>query len=131
MKLFTPSLLLAALFAAPIAQAKLPPLSPEAKAKADEAKGKADWADKVAAFQLCRSMDRVAQVYFTSAKAAGKHTQTPVATPPCTDPGPFVAASPAAAKPLEASGAHSPPATAATPPSAKPTQVETQGPAKK
>jgi len=119
MKLLAASLL-AALLSAPFAHAKLPPPSPEAKAAADEAKLKTAWSDKVAAFQLCRSMDRVAQVYFQSAKAAGKPTQPPLAAPPCTDPGQF-------AKPLEASGAHSPAATAATPPSNKATQVEMQG----
>jgi hypothetical protein len=121
MKLLAASLL-AALLSAPFAHAKLPPPSPEAKAAADEAKLKTAWSDKVAAFQLCRSMDRVVEGYFKSAKAGGKPTQPPLATPPCTDPGPF-----ALAKPLEASGAHSPPATAATPPSTNATQAETQG----
>lgn len=114
--------------AASLAQAKLPPPSPEAQAKADEAKAKTAWNDKVSAYQLCRSMDRVAESYRASAKAAGKETKPPVSTPPCTDPGPFVAAAPAATKPIEASGAHSPPATAATPPSVSPaTQAQTQG----
>jgi len=129
--------------------AKLPPMSPEAQAKADEAKAKTAWTEKVAAYQLCKSMDRVAESYFKRVKssaqspkaapaasaasaptAAASAPGTPVATAPCTDPGPFIAASPAASKPLEASGAHSPPATAATPPSSKPTQNELQGPAK-
>jgi hypothetical protein len=111
----------------PIAQAKLPPPSADAQIKADEAKAKAAWTDKVSAYQLCKSMDRTAAAYVKSAKAAGKDIKPPVETPPCTDPGPFVAASPAASKPLEASGAHSPPATAATPPSSKPTQAQLQG----
>ena len=112
------------------AEAKLPPLSPEAQLKADEAKAKTAWTDKVAAYQLCKSMDRVAAHYQQTAKSQGKALQAPVATPPCTDPGPFVAASPAEKKPLEASGAHSPPATAATPPGSKSTQAEMQGKAK-
>ena len=128
MKLLVASLLLPLSLAAPPAQAKLPPLSPEAQAKADEAKAKTAWSDKVSAYQLCRSMDRVAEVYRKSAKASGKDVKPPVDTPPCSDPGAFVAAAPAATKPLEASAAHSPPATAATPPSVSPaTQAQLQG----
>jgi hypothetical protein len=48
-------------------------------------------------------------------------------TPPCTDPGPFTTAAatpaaqaPASQKPLESSEAHSPPATATSPPSVRP-----------
>lgn len=153
MKLLAPSLLLLGL-AAFAAQAKLPPLSPEAQAKADEAKAKTAWTEKVAAYQLCKSMDRVAEGYLKRVKSGGTSAAAsaavpasaaaptaaasapmvpgaPVATPACTDPGPFVAAAPAASKPLEASGAHSPPATAATPPSGKQTQSELQGSAKK
>jgi hypothetical protein len=38
--------------------------------------------------------------------------------PGCTDPGPYVSTvTPAASKPLEAAGAHSPPGTATSPPS--------------
>ena len=119
---------LACAFGASPAHAKLPPLSPEAQAKADEAKAKTSWNDKVSAYQLCRAMDRVAESYRANAKAAGKETRPAMPTPPCTDPGPFVAAAPAATKPIEASGAHSPPATAATPPSVSPaTQTQTQG----
>ena len=77
-------------------QAKLPPPSEEAKAKADEAKAKAAHSDKLAAYQLCKSMDVVAQRYLKETKGkAGK----PAVTPPCQDPGPFqmVSAAPAAA----------------------------------
>jgi hypothetical protein len=130
MKPIAPMLL--ALLAVPLAQAKLPPMSPEAQVKADEAKAKTAWTDKVSAFQLCRSQDRVAEAYRKTAKTAGKEAKPAAATPPCTDPGPFVAAAPAASKPIEASGAHSPPATAATPPSVSPaTQAQVQGTAKK
>lgn len=113
------SLALAAalLCAAPLAAvAKLPPLSPEAKAKADEAKAKTAWTDKVAAYKLCQSMDRTAAQYFKNAKASGKDVQPPVATPACADPGPF-AYTPPESKPIEAAGAHSPPGNASTPPS--------------
>ncbi|HET8744178.1 MAG TPA: hypothetical protein VFM98_01135, partial [Ramlibacter sp.] len=41
-----------------------------------------------------------------------------VSTPPCTDPGPFAYAPPEQ-KPLETSGAHSPAATATSPPSVR------------
>jgi hypothetical protein len=120
--------LAALLLAAPFAWAKLPPLSPEAQAKADEAKAKTAWTDKVSAYQLCKAMDRAVDNYVKTAKATNHDTKPPVPTPPCTDPGPFVAAAPAATKPIEASGAHSPPATVTTPPSASPaTQAQTQG----
>lgn len=110
------------------ALAKLPPLSDEAKAKAAEAAAKSAWTDKVGAYQLCKSMDRVAAGYLASAKKAGKDVK-PVATPACAEPGPF-AYTPPSAKPLEAAGAHSPPATATSPPSTK-TPAAAQAPAKK
>jgi hypothetical protein len=114
--------------AAPLAFGKLPPLTAEQQIKADDAKAKAAWTDKVSAYQLCQAMDRTAQAYFKSAKGAGKDVHPPVATPACTDPGPYQSTADAQkAKPLEASGAHSPAATATTPPSSKPTQVELQG----
>jgi len=84
------------------AWAKLPPPSPEAQAKAEEAAAKAKWADKVAAYQLCEAQNKVAAFYYASAKAAGKPTEPPVPTPPCVDPGPFVAASPTPATPIPA-----------------------------
>ena len=122
--LLTPSLALAAVLAAPLALAKLPPLSAEAQIKADEAKAKAAWTDKVGAYKLCQSTDRVADVYYKTAKSAGKETRPPVATAPCADPGPLTASAP---KPLEASGAHSPPATATSPPSSKATEAQLKG----
>jgi hypothetical protein len=76
------------------AQAKLPAPSDEAKAAAAVAADKAGWANKVANFQLCQSQDRVATRTLAQARAAGK-TVTPVAMPPCADPGPYVAADPA------------------------------------
>ena len=104
--------------------AKLPPLSPEAKAKADEAAAKTAWQAKVDAYRLCQVQDRVAAKYRESAAAAGKTLAPAVTTPPCTDPGPFVY-TPTEVKPLEQAGAHSPAATAATPPVNTPqTQAE-------
>lgn len=97
------------------AAAKLPPPSDEAKAKAAETAAKNAWNDKVAAYKLCQSMDKVAARYAAGAKAAGKEFK-PTTTPACTDPGPF-AYTPPESKPLEASGAHSPPGKAITPPS--------------
>ena len=101
-----------------VAVAKLPPLSDDAKAKAAEAAAKTAHADKVGAYQLCQSMDRVAARYRADATKTGKELKPAVATPPCTDPGQF-ALTPTAAKPIEASGAHSPPGTAVSPPNTK------------
>lgn len=112
------ALMTAAMLAAP-ALAKLPALSEEAKAKAAEAAAKTAWSGNVDAYQLCKAQDRIAAKYRTSAAAVGKAVGAVSATPPCIDPGAFAYA-PAAAKeskPLEAAGAHSPPATAASPPS--------------
>ena len=112
----------AAALCATVASAKLPPPSDEAKAKAAEAAAKTAWTDKVGAYQLCKSMDRVAAAYFAEAKKTGKPTKAAVTTPPCADPGPFAAA--AAPKAPEASAAQSPPQAATSPPSTKTTQAE-------
>ncbi len=130
-KLIITSLLLAASAAS---WAKLPPPSDEAKAKAAEAAAKTAWTGKQDAYLLCKSQDRVA-AYVKKTKggatakpvakdakdskdAAGKTVAAaPAALPPCADPGPFVYKAPEAVKPLEASGAHSPAATAKSPPS--------------
>jgi hypothetical protein len=114
--------------------AKLPPPTEEAKAKAAEANAKTAWTDKVGLYQLCASMDRTAAAYRKSAKAEGKPVSAAVPTPPCADPGPYAAQSPitpAASKPLEAAGAHSPPGTAVSPPSGKATASEIAGGVKK
>ena len=119
--------LLLAMFATSIF-AKLPPLTEDAKAKAAEAAAKAAWTDKVGLYQLCAAMDRTADAYRKSTKAAGKNVPVPVAMPPCADPGPYVAqVTPTASKPLEASGAHSPPGMAVSPPSTKATAAEIAG----
>jgi hypothetical protein len=66
--------------------AKLPPLSDEAKAKADETKNKSMWTDKVAAFQLCETQNRIAARYLQE-----KHKPKPaIEVPPCQNPGPYV-----------------------------------------
>ena len=89
------TLVLASLFSVS-AMAKLPAPSDEAKAKAAEAAAKTAHGNKVADFQLCKSREKVAAHYYKTAKASGKPTSPPVATPACADPGPFVAAAPAA-----------------------------------
>jgi hypothetical protein len=127
----TPSLVLLSTLAltAGLAQAKLPPLSDEAKAKAAEAAAKTAHTTKVDNFKLCQSMDRVAAKYMADAKKAGKDVKPAATAPPCADPGPFVY-TPPDTKPLEAAGAHSPPGTATSPPSTKTPAAETP-PAKK
>ena len=109
------------------ASAKLPPLSDEAKAKAAETATRAAWTEKIGAYKMCLAMDRSAEVYRTNSKSLGKDAAVPVSMPPCSEPGPFVPITPAANKPLEASGAHSPPGNAGTPPSTKATSAEITG----
>ncbi|WP_157268146.1 hypothetical protein [Azohydromonas aeria] len=116
-KAFIPALVLS--LAAGAALAKLPPLSDEAKAKADEAKAKTAWNDKVAAYQLCKASDRVAARTLAEQKKAGKPVGEVVATPACADPGPFVyplpeAAATAAAPAAPATATAAAPAAAAT-----------------
>jgi hypothetical protein len=115
-------LMLASLLTAPVL-ATLPPPTEEAKAQAALAKAKSDWSDKVGAYKTCLVGDRVAQRY----RAETKSAPPSITTPPCADPGPFVAD----AKPLEAAGAHSPPATASGPPNPNATHAEIAGSGKK
>jgi hypothetical protein len=93
--------------AAAAALAKLPPLSDDAKAKAAEAAAKTAHGNKVADFQLCKSMDRVAAQYMAEGKKAGKDVKAATATPACADPGAFVYPPPApgAAAPVAAPAA--------------------------
>lgn len=105
--------------ASALALAKLPPPTDEAKAKAAEAAAKTAWAGKVDAYKLCKAQDAAAAAYVKSAKAAGKEIKPATATTACADPGAFVYKPPEAAKPAEAAGAHSPAATATSPPSSK------------
>jgi hypothetical protein len=108
------TVVLASLFSVS-AMAKLPALSDEAKAKAAEAAAKTAHGNKVADFQLCKSREKVAAHYYKTAKASGKQTTPPVATPPCADPGPFVAAAPAAPTAVAAAPGAKPAAPAAAP----------------
>ena len=85
------------------AQAKLPAPSDEAKAKAAEAAAKSAHGDKVAAFQLCKSREKVAAHYY---KTTGKGKPAPKeATPACADPGAY--------KPTESAAAPTAPAAPA------------------
>ena len=117
--------------AAASAFAKLPPLSPEAQAKAAETAAHTAWTAKTDAYLLCKSQDQVAAKYRASAEAAGKPTTAALTTPPCLDPGPFAAAPKPETKPIEASGAHSPATTAASPPSSNQTSAQTNPAPKK
>ena len=101
------------------AMAKLPALSDEAKAKAAETTAKSAWTGKFDNYLLCKSQDKVAASYYKTAMATGKSTKPAATVPPCADPGAFAYTPPEAAKPIEAAGAHSPTATAASPPSTK------------
>jgi hypothetical protein len=124
------ALLIATLIAAS-AFAELPPPTAEEKAKAAEAAARAAWAAKVGAYQLCVTMERTAEAYRNSAAAAGKEVPAPTSTAPCADPGPYASPTATEARPVEAAGAHSPPATAVSPPSTTATEAElTQVPKK-
>ena len=105
----------------PAAYAKLPPPSPEAKLKADEAKLKTAWSDKVGAYQLCKAQDRAAANYLKTAKTAGKDLNVPASASPCADPGPYVPP-----PPIEAAGAHSPSTTTVAPPNTTQPAAATQ-----
>lgn len=94
----------AAMLAFGTAQAKLPPPSEEAKAKAAEAKEKADHGSKVAAYKLCLSQNRTAERYMK------EHGKKGAALPACQDPGPFKPSAAPAAAPAQAAA---PPAPAA------------------
>ena len=130
MRPFVVAAALAALTAS-VAFAKLPTPSDEDKAKAAETASKSAWSDKVAAYHLCQSQDRVASAYRAHAAAAGRPASAGGQAPPCTDPGPYTPQTPQASKPLEAAGAHSPPGTATSPPSNKATSAEMTGTPKK
>ena len=73
------------------AMAKLPPLPPEAAAKAAEAKSKTAWSGKVAAYQLCLSQDKTAARY----RAKAGKPAAPAST--CQNPGAYVAQTASAA----------------------------------
>ena len=79
-------------FASATVFSALPPLTPEAQEAATLAKAKAAYGDKVGAYQLCQSQNRVADRF----KIAG--TAAPAA---CVAPPPFVAPLAAAAAPAK------------------------------
>lgn len=111
---------LTTLFAAgALAKLPAPVLSDEAKAKAAEATAKTAHGGKVADYQLCKSMDRVAARYQADAKKAAKEVKPPTATAACADPGAFVFPLPAA------------PAVTAAAPAPAPAAVPAKAPAKK
>ena len=93
----------ALLAGAAFAKLPTPVLTEDAKLKAAEAAAKTAHGNKVAAFQLCKSIEATAAHYYKTAKAAGKETKPATEVPPCADPGAFVFPPPAA------------PATAAAP----------------
>jgi hypothetical protein len=92
--------------------AKLPAPNDEAKAKAAEAAAKTAHGNKLASYQLCKSMDTVAASYQAKAKQENKAVKEPTKTDACADPGPFVYAPPAPAS--APAGAASAAVTAAT-----------------
>jgi hypothetical protein len=72
-------------------------------------------------------MDRTAAAYRKSQNGSG--LAAPTTTAPCVDPGPYVAQTqitPSTSKPVEASGAHSPPGAAISPPSTNATTAQIQ-----
>lgn len=93
-------LLIACLALSGAALAKLPAPSEEAKAKAAEAAAKTAHGDKVAAFQLCKSREKVAAHYYRTT-GKGKPASRD-ATPACADPGPYKPADQQAAAPVPA-----------------------------
>ena len=118
--------LLLTIMVAGVASAKLPAATDEAAAKAAEAAAKSAWSDKVGAYQTCRADERVAEAYRRNLKSTGKEVPIPTPTAPCTDPGPYASVA-TPAKPLEASGAHSPAETATGPPGSPLTKRELSG----
>ncbi len=104
------------LAAAPaLAKLPVPVLSDEAKAKAAEATAKTAHGNKVADFQLCRSMDRVADGYRDAMKKASKPAPAATTTAACADPGAFVYPPPAAATPAAPAATPPAPGAAAAP----------------
>ncbi len=85
-----------AISGAAFAKLPTPVLTEEAKTKAAETTAKTAHGNKVANFQLCKSMDKTAAHYYKTAKASGKDAKPAVETPACADPGAFVFPVPAA-----------------------------------
>lgn len=109
----------ASVFAAQAGWAKLPAppaLDDAAKAKAAEAAAKTAWGGKVDGYLLCKSMDKSAENFQKTAASAGKTVKAATATPPCSDPGPFVYTPVAPAAPTAVAPAVAPAAPAAAAP---------------
>lgn len=122
------SMLLIAFFAtswlAMPAVAQLPPPTPQEKAEAAEIAARNAWEDKIGAYQLCRTTDRIAAKYRATRPDSPSAT---IATPPCTDPGPYLHAAPGSeSKPLEAAESHSPAGTMVGPNNTRENEKETQ-----
>jgi hypothetical protein len=94
------------LTASGVSFAKLPALTAEQQIKADEAKAKAAHAEKMAAFQLCKAQNGVAEAYARQQKAKGQEVK--VAPTACQDPGPFVTPAAAPAPAPQAAAAPAP-----------------------
>ncbi|HYD77473.1 hypothetical protein [Ramlibacter sp.] len=124
MKLRLLSAALLAAVAGSAAFAKLPPLTPEAQAKADETKAKAAWTAKVSAYQLCKAQDRIAGKFGGKSKvqvpagavqpAAASSAAPATAAAQPSQPAPAAAAAAAsAARPASGSAAAGTPVAAA------------------
>lgn len=79
--------MIAAIVVAGPVLSKLPAPTEEDKTKAVETKAKAAWSDKMAAYLLCLSQDKVAAQYL---KARGQDAAPAVAVVPCQNSGPYV-----------------------------------------
>jgi hypothetical protein len=101
-----------------VALAKLPAPTPEQQQVAALNAARTAHANKVAAFQLCESENRVAAAFIKEQKAKG-NTFTPEATPACVNPGPFVPPPELAAVAAAQAAAAKPAAPAAAAPAAK------------
>ena len=90
MKKFSIACLLVSASVLATAKIPAPVLDDAGKAKAAETAAKTAWSGKADSYQLCKSQDKSAAMYYKTAKATGKPTKPATATPPCADPGPFV-----------------------------------------
>jgi hypothetical protein len=108
------TLIAAGLLLAGTALAKIPApvLDDAGKLKAAETAAKTAHGNKVANYQLCKSMDKVAAAYHAQAKKDGKAVKPADKAEVCADPGPFVFTPPAAA-PAAPTAAAAPAPTAA------------------
>ena len=106
--------------------AKLPPETEAEKLKSSENAARQAWSAKQDAYNSCRAQDRVVNKYQEDLRARGQAVPPAAPTGACADPGPYPAMGTAAPvpRPLEASGATSPPATAVGAPSGKTLQSD-------